>query len=246
MSTIKGIAYLNELTKDVLNDHYVLHEPVGTLYESDIIKRLERKQIATNNVNGAAFVKTFHDECILALSEGYNVITGLCNISIGIKGVVYTHQLGRKIPANQLNVRMNCVQSAEARRVISTMTVQVAEQSAATGPVVQSVENPLRHEAGKVNTGAMVLVQGMRLAIQGDRKDEIGVFFTKADDESMVVRVPEEHLSPNTPTRLQFVLPAEVTPGEWMVAVATQYSGSGGKYTVNVRRYEFMDAVIVE
>jgi len=246
MSTIKGIAYPNELTKDVLNDYYVLHEPVGTLTEADIIRRLERKQIATNNVNGPAFIKTFHNECILAASEGYKVHTSLCYISIGIKGVVFKHQLGRKIPADQLNVRMNCAQSAEARRAIKNISVQVAEQSAATGPVVQSVENPLRREAGKLNVGAMVLIQGMRLAIQGDRKDEIGVFFTKADDESVVVRVPEEHLSPNTPSRLQFVLPAAVTPGEWYVAVASQFAGSNKKFTANVRRNEFFDPVVVE
>lgn len=43
MPTIKAFAHLNELTKDVTNDYYLIPEIRATLYTEDIIKRLSAK-----------------------------------------------------------------------------------------------------------------------------------------------------------------------------------------------------------
>jgi hypothetical protein len=88
MSTIKAIAHLNELTRDVTNDCYLRPDILGTLYEDDIILRLEKKEIATKNVNGKAFVQLFLRECALAVSEGYNVVTGLFHATYSRRPVV--------------------------------------------------------------------------------------------------------------------------------------------------------------
>jgi hypothetical protein len=85
MSTVKAIAHLNELTKDVTNDYYLLPLPdtLGILHEDDIIRRPESREIATRNVNGKAFLQLFHRECVQAVSEGYSVVTGLFYAAIG-------------------------------------------------------------------------------------------------------------------------------------------------------------------
>ncbi|GHT23568.1 hypothetical protein FACS189430_07020 [Bacteroidia bacterium] len=245
MTVIKATAHLNELTKDVKNDYYLLPFVAGTLYDDDIIRRLEVKEIATRNVNGKAFVQLFHNECILALSEGYNVVTGLFQASVGIKGVVYSQDLGHNIPTDRLNVSIRLTQGAAAREAIRNAAVQVAEQAAPVGPVIQNVTNPTVNLPNTLNTGAMALVQGVRLAVKGDREDETGVFFTPAEGGD-AIRIPATQLSPNTPAKLQFALPADVTAGEWTVAVATQATGTAGTLTKEVRRYEYPDTVTVE
>ncbi|MDR2679211.1 MAG: hypothetical protein LBC47_00200, partial [Tannerella sp.] len=103
MTTIKTKAYPNKLTKNANNAHYLRADILGTLYEDDIIARLEKKEIATKNVNGKAFVQLFLRECALAVSEGYNVVTGLFHATIGFNGVVYTKDLGHNLPADQVN-----------------------------------------------------------------------------------------------------------------------------------------------
>jgi hypothetical protein len=110
MNTIKAIAYLNELTKDVNNDYYLRPNILGTLYDDDIILRLKKKEIATENVNGKAFVQVFHRECAQAVSEGYNVVTGLFHATPGFNGTVYTRDLGHNVSAGQVNARMNFTQ----------------------------------------------------------------------------------------------------------------------------------------
>lgn len=244
MSEIKAIAHLNELTKDVNNDYYLRPQVRGTLHTPDIIKRMEEKQLATLNVNGEAFVQLFFKECILAVGEGYNIVTDLFHASVGIEGVILSNQLGRNIPADELFVRMNLTQGTASRAAISKMSVTVAEQPAPTGPVIQSIMNPTKNQLDTINIGKMVLIQGIRLAIKGDKEDEIGIYFTSVED-NLTVRIPIEELSPNTGTKLQFTLPIEVTQGEWKIKVVTQATSSGTKLTKEVRSYEYPNIVTV-
>ena len=245
MAAIRATAYPNELTKDVPNDNYLLPLVRGTLYDDDIIVRLEAKDIATKNVNGKAFVNLFLQECILAVGEGFNVITIMFQASLSIKGVVYNEDLGRTIPADRVSVSMKLVQGAEPRKAISDSTVYIAEQLAPTGPVIQSVTNPVEPKHDTLNIGGMALIRGLRLSVAGEPTDEVGVIFTPAAGGTPVI-VPQGHLSPNTPGRLQFVLPLAVTAGEWTVAVASRYTNSAGKFTKEVRRNDYQGIITVE
>ena len=245
MATIRTIAHPNELTKDVKNDNYLLPRVLGTLNDDDIIRRLEAKEIATKNVNGKSFVRLFLQECILAVTEGYNVVTIMFQATLSIKGTVYNEDLGRTIPADRVNVSMRLNQGVEARAALSESTVHIAEQTAPRGPVIQSVTNPVEGKSDVINTGAMVLIRGIRLTVAGEPGDEVGIFFTSTGGGPAVV-VPAEQLSPNTQGKLQFVLPAAVTAGEWSVAVASRYTNSSGKLTNDIRKYDYPGIITVE
>jgi hypothetical protein len=244
MTVLKTIAYFNELTKEVKNDLFLKPVVLGTLYDRDIFVRLEKKQIATQNVNGPAFVRLFLDECQLALLEGYHVITSLFHGSIGVNGVVYAHNLGHNLPAGQVETSLRFVQSAEARKAARELTVHVNEQPAPAGPVIQNITNPTANIPNTLNAGGMALVQGLRIAIRGEQTDDLGLFFTPADGGD-TVHVPQSQFAPNTPTRLQFVLPPSVTPGEWRVSIATQATGSSSSLTKDIRTYDYPEILTV-
>jgi hypothetical protein len=228
----------------VTNDYYLRPNTLDTLYDDDLIQRLKKKEIATENVNGKAFMQHFHRECAEAVNEGHNVVTGLFHAAPAFNGSVKAKDLGHNLSAGQVNARMNFTQGEYAREALKDLTISVAEQPAPTGPVIQAVSNPVVGLADTLDTGAMVLLQGMRLAVRGDRTDEIGVYFT-AVDGSAEVRVPANQLSPNTPTKLQFVLPAGVTLGEWKVKVATQSTPNIRKFVKDVREYEYPNLITV-
>jgi hypothetical protein len=246
MTTVKANAHVNELTKGVTNDFYLTPNRGDTFYTDDILNRLKKKEIATENVNGKAFVQVFHRECAEAVNEGHNVVTDLFHATIGFNGVVYAKDLGHHIPAGQVNARMNFVQGEYAREALKDLTISVAEQPAPTGPVIQSVTNPVVGVPDTLNTGAMVLLQGMRLAVRGpeDHEEAIGVFFL-SPDRTIDVHIRAGQLSPNMPKKLQFVLPADVYPGEWRVKVATQSTHSSGQFTKDVREYEYPNIITV-
>jgi hypothetical protein len=236
---------LNELTQDDLNDYYLQQLNGDTLTLVDIIKRLEKREIATKNVNGEAFVDLVFDEIANATLEGHNVVTRLFHTSLGFNGVVHAQELGHNIPAEQVHVRMLLAQSVEVRELVKASTVHVGEQPAPTGPVIQAVTNPVSGEMDSLNTGAMVLVRGLRMAVRGEKIDEIGVYFNAFDNPAVEVRVPAEQISPNSPSKLQFVLPPNVYAGQWKVTVRTQASSNKSQFVKEVRAYEYPNVITV-
>ena len=244
MATINAIAHKNELTKDVKNDFYLTPQVAGTLYLEDIISRLTKREIATKNVNGVALEQQIQDECAAVAAEGYNVVTSFFHSSISIQGTIYDRDLGHNIEPSRLKVSVNLTQGEAAAKAVSSTTVYAFEQSGATGPVIQSVCDPTNNETDSLPFRGMALIQGMRLSLKGE-DPAVGITFTPADTETgdTPVFIPATKVSPNTPTKLQFVLPAEVTTGNWRIKVTTQFSGS---YTTkDARSYEYPIVVSV-
>lgn len=245
MATIDAIAHLNELTKDATDDYYLTAKVRETLDVAAIVKRLSDREIATKNVDGIAFVQTFLDECAAASAEGYNIVTPFFRSSIGIQGVVYSKELGHNIPADRLKVSVNLTQGEGARKAVSGAVVHAYEQAGATGPVIQSITDPTENKADHLSAGCMVLVQGMRLSLKGDDAT-VGIRFNKESEPTGTgIFIPAAKVSPNTPTKLQFVLPAGVTDGKWLVTVTTQSSSSSTVLMKEPRSYQYGKIITV-
>ena len=215
-------------------------------YTADIIQRIAKREIATKNVDGETFVNLFHRECIDALAEGYNVVTDLFRASTSLQGVVLAGDLGHTLPAGQIKVSINLTQNDVARKAVENTPVYVFEQSGATGPVIQSIFNPASADKtpNVLKPGKMVLIQGMRLAVKGD-DPTVGVLFTSQETPSTTVLVPPSDIFPNTPTKLQFNLPAEVTDGDWTVSVTTQGGSNSANMYKTPRTYVHLETVVV-
>jgi hypothetical protein len=111
--------------------------------------------------------------------------------------------------------------------MVEHIQVSIHDHISSGAPVIQSVMNPTVGTPDTLNVGDMVVINGLNVAIEGEKTDEIGVFFTPTSGGASV-HVPAGKFSPNTASRVQFVLPAGVTAGEWTVRLATQTS-SGNK-----------------
>jgi hypothetical protein len=59
------------------------------------------------------------------------------------------------------------------------------------------------------------------------------------------VRVPPEKCSPNTPSLVQFVTPAALTPGQWTVKVATRMTRRLNEFTAEVREGVYENPVTI-
>lgn len=245
MATINAIAHLNELTKDVKNDYYLTAQVTETLDVEGIIQRLRARELATKNVDGPAFVQTFLDECAAAAAEGNNIITSFFRSSIGIQGVLLSNDLGHNIPAERLKVSVNLNQGEGARKAVESAVIYAFEQSGATGPVIQTVTDPTENVADHLNPGGMVLLQGMRLSLKGD-DPAVGIRLVKeGQTPEVAVFIPASKVSPNTPTKLQFVLPASATDGKWRVTVTTQSSGNSSTLMKTARSSDYPALVTI-
>ena len=227
------------------DDFFLNHKALGLLTTGDILKRLAGRNISTVNVSGEVFIEQFFKECAIALEEGHNVSCGLFRTMISIKGVIDSSQLGHTISSDTVEVRVNFEHGKLLADFGKGGQINIAKNPVSGAPLLQKVTNPTVKVADTLNIAGMALIEGLNIAIRGDKTDEIGIFFTRVDNPSIEVRIPADKLYPNTPTKLQFVLPPTITAGEWRVAVATQSGSKNGKYLETVRTSEYALAVMV-
>ena len=237
MATIlHAVAHLNELTKDKTNDYFLLPDVAGTLSLDDIIKRLERREIAIHNTNGETFVNLVFDEIAQATLEGYNVVTNLFHTTVGLRGTVLSQDLGHNLSSDRIHLFTRFTQGVKIQELIKNATVHVFEQPAPTGPVIQAVYNPRTPDQPNILRGAeMAVVEGLRIAVRGDKTDEIGLYF---DRDDLHFRIAPETISPNTPSRLQFVCP-QVDTGSYTLTIKTQATTNSSVFTKEVRSYAY-------
>ena len=244
MNNFKAEGQYNSLTPDDPNDLFLRHKPLGTLYTPDIIRRMELRNRSTVNVSGPDFVNQFFDECALAIDEGYNVITDLFKSQISIQGVVDASMLGRTISSDNVNVRVNFEMGKLFNNFGKNRSIDIGKNPATAGPMVQRVRNPLNQLPNQLTIGSMVLIEGLNISVRGSKEDEVGIFYENLNDGT-VLRIPMESIFPNTPTKLQHVLPTGITPGEYKVWVATQSGANSKQFSENVRTGEFNQIVTV-
>ena len=132
-----------------------------------------------------------------------------------------------------------------AREMVGGLQVFIHDHISTGEPVIQSITDPTEEVLNELNVREMALIKGLNISVQGDLSDQIGVFFTPAGGGA-AVHIPAGKFSPNTPSSVQFVLPAAVTAGEWMVKLATQATGHKEVFTKEVREGFYPVPVLVK
>ena len=234
----------NPLTQDNPNDLFLRHKSLGTLDETAILKRMEARNLSTVNVSGATFIRQFLEECALVINEGYNVNTPLFKTMISIQKVVDRSQLGHTISSDKVTLKVNFDTGKLLADFRKNKQISIAKNLISGAPLVQRVSDPTTKEVDVLQIGGMVLVEGINIAVRGDKSGEIGVFLRHEDGDE--IRISAERLYPNTPTKLQFVLPVEARAGEWKLSVTTQPRlSSTGSYSENLRTGEYEGVIFV-
>ena len=227
------------------DDLFLNHKALGLLTTVDILNRLSARNISTVNVSGEVFIEQFLEECSLALNEGYNISTSLFRTTISIKGVIEASQLGRTISTDNVDLNVNFSKGKLLAEFGKGDQISIAKNPVSGAPLLQKITNPTVKKADTLNVSGMALIEGLNIAVRGDKTDEIGVFFTSVSNPAVTVRITAEQIYPNTPSKLQFVLPPSITAGEWRIAVATQSGSKNGKFSETVRTGEYALPVTV-
>ena len=237
--------YDNPLTEQA-GDCTAKPKVTGTLYNEDVAQQIvkERTEFREETI---LTILTMADKIkSKAVSEGKIVIDGVGQYSVIIKGVFE----GPTSPFDRTKHRLMASYSAgKALREQLAKTEVETEQALAGGPVINVVYDPTAPDTrDQLPFRGMAVIEGNRIALRGTPENAavIGITFTPVnttDGDSPVFIAPAK-CAPNSPTRLQFVLPAEVTTGDWHVKVTTQYSSSSS-FTKEARTYEYTNIVSV-
>jgi uncharacterized Zn-binding protein involved in type VI secretion len=235
INILRAIAHETHLPT-VPDGHLTLsHEVTGVLTTAQLREVMIRDGIQFENVNGFEFHEAFMKKVMELVMEGYRVQGDWIHAAIGLSGTVPPDRLGHNAHADEVRIRVNFNLGKRSREMVEHIQVAIHEHISSGAPVIQSIMNPTVGTPDTVNVGDMVVINGLNIAVEGDKTAEIGVFFTPVSGGADV-HIPAGKFAPNTASHVQFVLPAAVSAGEWTVRLATQTSGrSKSQTTKDVR-----------
>ena len=166
---------------------------------------------------------------------GAAVDFGLAHVSLGVEGVF----IGDNDSWDSTKHSLKVVTSPTSR-----MRAKVAKVSAnvrgmaSSGLFVNSVTDVT---TGEVNTtltpGGAVNVTGSKMRIAGDNP-ACGIMLTNEATAAMI-NIPASSMAVNDPSKIIFVAPATLAPGDYKLSITTQYSSSSNTLLKEPRTYIF-------
>lgn len=189
-----------------------------------------------------------------AVSSGYNVKTPLCLIQPTASGIVYKNELATQVDPGKISVYASYSQGPAMRTAMGNVLKRSFIQPAITGPFIADfVSTAFRTDEpgtrAPLTPGKMAIItgRGIKLVDAGNvvgSSEKVGITLTSVATPAKKVFIEPGAVSPNEPTRLQFVLPAEATDGDWYVEVTTQYAG-GSTTTKNMRTFKLPNVITI-
>lgn len=229
-------AYPNQLTPDVDDDYTVRVDTQSTPLDLDDIARATAQRLGEEITKVRSALQVGMEVMAQAVASGFCVSTPLCYAQPMATGVVMEHELSQPVDRDKVRVYASFRQGSAVTEALAQAKLQLFLQPAATGPYIAGMTSAFYGEqtgAGGAVTrvplpmeaGDMAVITGNGLKVVGT-DPSVGVTLTSVDDPQKTFFIPAAKISPNTPKKLQFSLPAGITEGAWTVKVTTQYSGS--------------------
>ena len=238
-------AYPNELTKDVADDYTVRVNTQSTPLTQDDIARSVAERLGEEPSKVASIIQVFTEEVAAAVASGYCVSTDAFYAQPMASGVVMEEELSGPVDRDKVRVYASLRQGPAMKEALAKAKLNYFLQPAATGPYIAGMTSAYNTVQTRVpmEGGKMAVISGSGLKVVGD-DPSVGIRLTSADDPDTTFLITAQDIAPNTPKKLQFVLPAGVTEGEWLVEVTTQYS-NGSRTTKEPRTFKLERPIVI-
>lgn len=222
---LKLKAYPYDLAADETQEYYVKVHTQSTPLTQDDLARAVARRLGAEPALAQSFIEVFMEELSSAIGQGYCVSTDASQLRPVAHGTLTHAQLSQPITPEQIEIRTGYRQGPLLTEVLSKARCHLFLQPATVGPYPLSLANALStaQNPRPLRVGEMVVLTGVRLKIVGSHPD-VGIRLTSEVQPDVSYLVTSQHISPNTPKRLQFVLPVDMPAGLWKVEVTTQYT----------------------
>lgn len=236
-------AYPNQLTPDVDDDYTVRVDTQSTPLNLDDIARAAAGRLGDEEVKVKAALQVGMEVMAQAVASGFCVSTPLCYAQPMASGVVMEHELSLPVDREKIRVYASFRQGTAMTEALKNAKLRLYLQPAATGPYIAGMTSAYTEQKEKngvltdvplpMAAGDMAVITGDNLKVVGT-DPAVGITLTSVDNPGTSFHIPAAKISPNTPKKLQFNLPAGITDGAWTLTVTTQFAG--GNYRTNEPR----------
>lgn len=224
-------AYPNELTPDVDNDYTVRVETHEMSLGLEHIATKVAKNLNKSVNEVRSILEEACQETANYAASGFCISTPLFTLRPMASGVIMEEELSQPVDREKISVYGSLSQGTLLKEAFAKTHLKLFLQPAVTGPYITGMVsaapvNPVTQTRAPIKGGKMAVLNVKNGKIVGD-DPSVGITLTSVSNPETSFFIGPDDISPNTPTKLQFILPAGVTDGEWRVKITTQYSSSG-------------------
>lgn len=156
------------------------------------------------------------------IANGSSVAFGLGYFSVGVNGVF----IGDKPvwDSNEHSLMVKVTPTAELRNDVRSATVNL-RGDAPVGTAISKVIDVVTGEMNSVLTpGGAVNIIGSRIKVAGDSDTNGLSLINQANGEE--TKIPSSAIATNEPSKVVFVMPADIVAGDYKIRITTQFSNS--------------------
>jgi hypothetical protein len=208
----------------------------GSLKIDDIIAIAVTRRSDINAATMKAVYEMLKEVALEELCNAKQVEFGLTHNRLGVDGVFIGDHASW---SSDHNLYLNASATAEVRSALKNVAVEVRGM-AASGIYVNTLTDVVSGEVNqRITAGGGVNLTGVKIKIVGD-KEGVGLFLTETNTAE-VWQIPNTSILINDPSKITFIVPADLPAGDYKLSITTQYSS---KTLLNEPRTYVFDNVL--
>jgi hypothetical protein len=205
-----------------------------SLNEDDLIRLAVSRRTDLNASTIRASLDILKEVAVEEIANGASVYFGLGYFSLLVNGVFVGDHA--KWDSAQHSLHVKATASVELRNTVKGIHVNVLGM-AQSGLVINTVMDVASGEENtRLTPGGGVNLAGARIRIVGDSADN-GIRLTE-QTSGAVTAIPATAILVNEPSKVSFIVPADLPAGDYKLSLTTQYS-HGSTLLKDPRTYVF-------
>ena len=191
-----------------------------SLNEDDLINMAVQRRTDLSPTTLRASLDILKEIATEQIANGASVYFGLGYFNLVVNGVFIGDHA--KWNPEKHSLRVHTTASLELRNAIKSTHVNVRGMSQ-SGIVINNVHDITSDEDNtRLTPGGGVNLQGSKIKIAGDNEGN-GIFLTEQATQ-VVTPIPANAIILNDPSKVSFIVPADLPAGDYLLSITTQYS----------------------
>ena len=207
------------------DDRYGRVVNIASINEDTLIARAIAGGFNGNADSMKAAYSAMKTEALKGIVRGEIVNFGLGHVVLDVEGVFEgdapiwnpeKHKLAATITTTK--------ELRETLKITPVNVIGLAPNKAAISIITDVVTG----KSNEVLTpNGMASIKGTRIKIEGE-KEGVGLFLTEQESQT-VTQVPVTTIGMNDPSKIMFIIPADLAAGDYILSIVTQFSGNSAR-----------------
>jgi hypothetical protein len=195
---------------------------IGSLKVDDLIHVAVTRRTDLNPVTLKAAYEILKETAIEEVCGGRQVEFGLTHCRLNVNGVFIGDHASWSDGEHKLFLQ--ATPTAEVRNALKNITVEVRGM-AQSGAFINMLTDVATGEINtRITPSGGVNVTGVKIKVAGNAPG-VGIFLTEINGGDPIM-IPATSILINDPSKISFIVPSFLSPGDYRLSIVTQFSGN--------------------